>query len=90
MPGFRDHFPMLCLIQFFGFEIFTRLGAGAELWMFAEPVRFLLLPGSMLAAWLWNRRRLKDAQEAGELEPGLTFENTPSRGIERLNLSGSA
>ena len=90
VPGFRDNFLLLCLIQFFGFEVFTRLGAGAELWMFAEPVRFLLVPGSMLAAWLWNRRRLKDAQEAGELEPGLTFENTPSRGIERLNLSDSA
>jgi hypothetical protein len=44
----------------------------------------------MLAAWLWNKRRLRDAQEAGELEPGLTFENAPLRGIERLNLSGGA
>jgi hypothetical protein len=90
VPGFRDNFLLLCLIQFFGFECFTRLGAGAEHWMFVEPARFLLLPGSMLAAWLWNKRRLRDAQEAGELEPGLTFENAPLRGIERLNLSGGA
>jgi hypothetical protein len=90
VPGFRDHFLLLCLIQFFGFECFTRLGAGAEHWMFAEPIRFLLVPGSMLAAWLWNRQRLKDGREAGEIEEGLTFENAPLRGIERLNLSGGA
>jgi hypothetical protein len=90
VPGFRDHFLILCLLQFFGFECFTRLGAGAERWMLAEPLRFLLVPGSMSAAWLWNRRRLKDAQEAGELEEGLTFENAPLRVIERLNLSDSA
>jgi hypothetical protein len=81
---------MLCLIQFFGFELFTWLGAGAERWMFAGPVRFLLVPGGMLSAWLWNRHRLKDAREASELEAGLTFENAPLRGIERLNLSDSA
>ena len=90
VPGFRDNFLLLCLIHFFGFECFTRLGAGAEHWMLAEPVRFLLVPGSMLAAWLWNRQRLKVAQEAGELEKGLTFENAPLRGIERLNLSDSS
>jgi len=90
VPGFRDNFLLLCLIQFFGFECFTRLGAGAEHWMLAEPVRFLLVPGSMLAAWLWNRQRLKDGREAGEIEEGLTFENAPLRGIERLNLCGGA
>jgi hypothetical protein len=90
VPGFREHFLMLCLIQFFGFECFTRLGAGAEHWMFAAPLRFLLVPGVMIAAWLWNRQRLKDAQEAGELEEGLTFENAPLRVFERLNLSDSA
>jgi hypothetical protein len=90
VPGFRDHFLMLCLIQFFGFEIFTRLGAGAELWMFAEPAGFLLVPVGMLAAWLWNRQRLKDGREAGEIEEGLMFENAPLRGIQRLNLSDSA
>ena len=89
LPGFRDNFLLLCLIQFFGFECFTRLGAGAEHWMFAAPVRFLLIPGSMLAAWLWNRRRLKDALAAGEIEKGLTFENAPLRVVERLNLSDS-
>ena len=47
--------------------------------MFAAPVRFLLIPGAMLAAWLWNRQRLKDALEAGEIENGLTFENAPIR-----------
>jgi hypothetical protein len=61
VPGFRDNFLLLCLIQFFGFKCFTRLGAGAEHWMFAEPVRFLLVPGSMLAAWLCNRQRLASA-----------------------------
>jgi hypothetical protein len=90
VPGFRDHFLMLCLIQFFGFECFTRLGAGAERWMFGAPLGFLLVPASMWAAWLWNRQRLKEAREAGELEEGLTFENAPLRVVERLNLSDSA
>ena len=43
-PGFRDHLPMLCLVQFLGYELFTRGGAGLELWMLAGPWRFLLVP----------------------------------------------
>jgi hypothetical protein len=85
-PGFRDHLLMLCLVQFLGFELFTRGGAAMELWMLAAPLRFLLLPLAMLGAWLWNRRRLRDAREAGELEEGLTFENVRIPAVERLNL----
>jgi hypothetical protein len=85
-PGFRDRLPMLCLVQFLGFELFTRGGAAMELWMLAAPLRFLLLPLAMLGAWLWNRRRLRDAREAGELEEGLTFENVRIPAVERLNL----
>jgi hypothetical protein len=54
--------------------------------MLAAPLRFLLLPLAMLGAWLWNRRRLRDAREAGELEEGLTFENVRIPAVERLNL----
>jgi hypothetical protein len=57
--------------------------------MLAAPVRLLLLPAAMLAAWQWNLRRRKDAREAGELEEGLTFESLPPPAVERLNLSGS-
>ena len=37
MPGFRDNLLMLCLMQFLGFEVFTRMGAGMERWMFGQP-----------------------------------------------------
>jgi hypothetical protein len=86
MPGFRDHLLMLCLVQFLGFEVFTRGGPAMEQWMLETPWRFLLLPATMAGAWEWNRRRLRDAREAGELEEGLTFENAPIPAVERLNL----
>jgi hypothetical protein len=86
MPGFRDNLLMLCLMQFLGFEVFTRMGAGMERWMFGQPVLFLLVPGLMVLAWLWHRMRLRDALEAGELEEGLTFENLRTPVVERLKL----
>jgi hypothetical protein len=85
-PGFRDHLLMLCLVQFLGFEIFTRAGFGMEQWMLAAPWRFLLVPLAMFAAWYWNRSRLREAREAGELQEGLTFENVHIPAVERLNL----
>lgn len=85
-PGFRDHLLMLCLLQFLGFELFTRAGAGMEQWMLAAPGRLLFLPLAMLGGWYWNRQRLSDAREAGELQEGLTFENAQAPVVERLNL----
>jgi hypothetical protein len=87
MPGFKDNFLMLCLIQLLGFLIFTRASTAAERWMWDAPWRFALTPAAMWAAWQWNRRRLADAREAGELEEGLTFENAVSRAVTRLDLS---
>jgi hypothetical protein len=87
MPGFRDNFLMLCLLQLVGFAAFTRLGAAVEHWMWAAPWRFALLPLAMYAAWHGNRRRLADAREAGELEEGLMFENPVVRAVTRLDLS---
>jgi len=87
MPGFRDNLPMMCLIQFLGFELFTRGGSALEHWMHGMPLGFLLVPAAMAAAWHWNRRRLAEAREAGELEEGVIFDNTPVRAVERLNLS---
>lgn len=86
MPGFRDNLPMMCLIQFLGFELFTRGGAVAEEKMFLAPVSFLLVPAAMAAAWEWNRRRLLEARENGELEEGLVFESERFPAVERLNL----
>lgn len=88
MPGFRDNFLMLCLFQFLGFEIFTRAGAGLEAWMLDDPVRFLVLPAAIAGGAYWNRRRLRDAREAGEVEEGVTFESFRRPAVERLNLSG--
>lgn len=87
MPGFRDNFLMLCLILFVGFEFFTRAGDNLERWMWDQPWRFVLLPLAMAAAWQWNRRRLAEAREAGELEEGITFENSVARVVTRLDLS---
>jgi hypothetical protein len=88
MPGFQDNFLMLCLLQFLGFELFTRAGSINEAWMLRDPVRLLLLPAAIAAAWLWNRNRLRDAREAGELDEGVTFENLRRPAVERLDLSG--
>jgi hypothetical protein len=89
MPGFSGNFLMLCFLQFLGFEVFTRAGEATEQWMFAQPLRFLILPLLMSGAWLWNLRRIREAREEGEWEEGLTFENVPLRSVERLNLSES-
>ena len=89
LPGFRDNLLMLCLVQFLGYEAFTRAGAWLEHWMLEGWVRFLLVPAAMCGAWYWNRQRLAEAREAGELEEGLTFENVPVRTVERLDLSDS-
>lgn len=85
-PGFRENLLAACLLQFVGYEFFTRVAAGTELWMAAAPLRFLLLPAAMLGVWEWNRRRRRDAREAGELLEGLTFENIHQPVVERLNL----
>jgi hypothetical protein len=87
MPGFRDNLLMLCLMQFLGFELFTRAGAAMEHWMLDMPVKFLVVPAAMAAAWYWNRQRIAEAREAGEWEEGVMFENVPVRAVERLNLS---
>jgi len=87
IPGFRDHLPLSCLSLFLGFEAFSHLGAAMERWMFLEPVRFLLVPATMIAAWYGNQKRLKDALEAGELQLGIRFDSAPEPVMERLNLS---
>jgi hypothetical protein len=86
MPGFRDNLPMLCLLLFLGFELFTRAGATLDAWIAVQPLRFLLVPAAMAGAWFWRQSRLRDAEEAGETAIGLTFESAPPPTVERLNL----
>ena len=87
MPGFRDNFLVLCLVQFLGFETFTRGGAALESWMWGNPWSFLLVPIAMAAAWRWNQSRLATARAEGELEEGLTFESAAAAAVVRLDLS---
>jgi hypothetical protein len=87
MPGFRENFFALCLVQLLGFVLFTRAGASIEGWAWRQPWCFAFVPLAMAAAWHWNRRRLAEAREAGELEEGLTFENAVVTTVERLDLS---
>jgi hypothetical protein len=89
MPGFRDNLPSLFLLHALGFEFFTVAGSALGAWMLAAPLRLLLLPAAMLAVWLGNLRRLKDAREAGELAEGITFESLPPPTVERLDLGGT-
>ncbi len=89
VPAFRENLILVCLVQFLGFQVFTRLGSAIERWMFGQPLLFLLLPAIMLGVWLWNGRRLHEAREAGELEAGLTFENCERPAVERLKLFDS-
>jgi hypothetical protein len=86
LPGIRQNFLMLCLIQFLGFAAFTRIGAEIEDWMFDRPERFIWLPLVMAGAWLWQQRRLRLAREAGEWDEGMTFESAPPPEVERLNI----
>jgi hypothetical protein len=89
MPGFRDNLLALCVIQIVGFSLFTQLGARLELRMLSHRWNFLLVPVAMAGAWFWNRRRIADAREAGELEESLTFENIQAPVVERLDLFDS-
>jgi hypothetical protein len=57
--------------------------------MLVEPVRLLLLPAAMVAAYFWNQMRLKHAREAGELEVGLSFESRLSPTVQQLKLFDS-
>jgi hypothetical protein len=86
LPGFRDHFLLLVLVHVLGFELFTWAGSALCRIILASPLLFLLVPASLYGAWFWNQLRLKEAREAGELEPGLTFENLRRPEVERLNL----
>jgi len=86
VPGFRDNFLMLCLIQFVGYEFFTHGGAALEVWMWQAPWRYAVLPAAMYAAWHWNQNRLAEARENGELEEGLTFENAPISVVHSFDL----
>jgi len=87
MPGFRDNLLLLCLLQVLGFEVFTHFGAALERGILAHPTSMALVPAAMLAVWWWKQRRWKEALEAGEIEPGLVFENLRPRTVETLNLS---
>jgi hypothetical protein len=89
MPGFRENLPFRCFLLFLGFVSFASIGAGLERWMLVEPVRLLLLPAAMGAAYFWNQMRLKDAREAGELEVGLSFESRLSPTVQQLKLFDS-
>ena len=88
MPGFKENFLALILLQFVGLLVFTLGGAAIKGWMWAAPWRFALLPAGMWASWHWNRRRLAGARAAGELEEGLLFDNSVASVVTRLDLTG--
>ena len=89
VPGFQENLPLRCVLLFLAFIAFAALGAGLEHWMLVEPLRFLLLPGLMTALYFWNRSRLKDAKEAGELETGLSFDSRLGPTVQQLRLFDS-
>ena len=87
-PGFRENLPLRCFLLLLGLVAFARIGSELERWILVEPVRFLPIPAAMSAAYLWNRGRLRNAREAGEIEEGLSFESCLSPAIQQLKLDG--
>jgi len=85
-PGFRENLPLQCFLQLLGFVGFARIGAELERWMLVEPVRLLLIPAAMSAAYCWNQVRLSNARVAGEIEEGLSFESCRSPAVQQLQL----
>lgn len=85
--AFRENLLAMCVIQLCGLLAFTRMGANLEQRLLDQPLRFLIVPIAMAAVWRWKIRHRQAAREAGEWEEGLTFDNTPFRAVEKLNLS---
>jgi hypothetical protein len=87
MPGFRENLPLVCVLHVLGFVVFAQLGARLEQWILVQPVLLVLVAGVLVAAWLCKRARVRGAVEAGEYEPGISFDGRRGPAIERLRLS---
>ena len=86
MPPFGANFLALIVLQIVAFGMFTVLGGSLDSWVLENPLRFAAIPVGMFAAALWNRRRLAQAREDGELEEKLVFENAAPVVVTRLDL----
>ncbi|HEX3876114.1 MAG TPA: hypothetical protein VHW24_03955 [Bryobacteraceae bacterium] len=86
MPPFGSNFLVLIVIQIVAFALFMQLGARLDSWFLEKPWYLPLLPLAMAAAVWWNRRRIAQAREDGELDETLVFENVGPVAITRLDL----
>jgi hypothetical protein len=86
MPPFGANFLALIVLQIVAFGMFTVIGGSLDFWVLESPLRFLAIPAAMFAASLWNRRRIAQAREDGELEERLVFENIAPVVVTRLDL----
>ncbi len=75
------------MIQIVAFALFVQLGGRLDAWLLGKPWYFPLVPAEMAAAFIWNRQRLAQAREDGELDDALLFENVaPVIEVQRLDL----
>ncbi len=86
MPPFGDNFLAIIVIQIVAFALFMELGARLDDWLLQRPWYFPVVPAVMAAALLWNRQRIVQERENGELEETLLFENALPVEVQRLDL----
>lgn len=86
LPPFGDDFLARIVVQIVAFGLFVDLGARLDAWILAAVWRFAIIPSAMAAAWFWNRRRIAQARDDGELEEELLFENAAPVAVTRLDL----
>ncbi len=86
LPPFGDDFLARCVIQIVAFALFTQLGARLDEWLLRNPWYVPLVPMAMVGVWLWNRRRIAQARQDGELDEALLFENAAPVAVQRLDL----
>lgn len=86
LPPFGDDFLVRVVIQIVAFGMFMQLGAHLDAWILRHPLGLPLLPAAMAAAWWWNKNRIAQAREDGELEETVLFENAAPVAVTRLDL----
>jgi len=84
-PHWSEHTIFSVLLCVLGMLVFSTVPTATGQWMLESPLRFLLLPPIIFAAYKW----LAHLREENEYASGLIFEDQPEPALELLNLSGN-
>ena len=82
-PHWSEHTIFSVLLCVLGMLVFSTVPTAMGQWMLESPLRFLLLPPIIFAAYKW----LAHLREENEYASGLIFEDQPEPALELLNLS---